>query len=94
MPVARRRLEQALSAKLGMRLDVSRDHRYYELYVDGEWVLQTKVSTGTGHQEIGDPIVAKIAKEMNVTRRQLNDLVQCPMSYADYVAHLRRLGRL
>jgi hypothetical protein len=72
-----------------MRRDSTRDHRYYELYIDGQWVLQTKISTGTGYREIGDTLVARIAKQLRVDKRQLTDLVDCSMSYDDYVAHLR-----
>lgn len=77
-----------------MRLDATRDHRFYELYVDGQWVLQTKISTGTGYATLADPLVARIAKDLRVDKRQLNDILNCPMSYDDYIDHLRERGVL
>lgn len=94
MQIARNRLESTLKSKLQMRIDSKRDHRFYELYIDDQWVLQTKVSTGTSYSELGDPLLAKIAKQLKVSKRQLTDLVNCPMSYDDYIEHLRMNGVL
>ncbi len=89
MMFSRDRVEEMLDGKLEMRLDERRDHRYYEFFFDGQWVLQTKVSTGTGYRDVGDSLIGKMTKQLLVNRRQFADLVNCPMTYDDYVRHLR-----
>jgi hypothetical protein len=91
---ARRELESAFRRKLLMEFEDGRDHRYDVLYVDGQWVLHTKISTGTRYRELGDALLAKIAKQLGVTRQQLDDLVECPMSLDDWVRQLRNAGRI
>ena len=90
----RDRVEHTLRHKLGMRVDDKRDHRFYELFVGDQWVLQTKVSTGTSYRDLGDPLLAKIAGQLKVNKAQLRDLVNCPMEYDDYINHLRATGEL
>jgi hypothetical protein len=92
--IARNRLEGTLQSKLQMRIDTKRDHRFFELYVDDQWVLQTKVSTGTKYRELGDALLAQIATQLKVSKRQLTDLVNCPMGYDEYIEHLRMKGVL
>lgn len=82
MPLKRDQVERALRSKLMMRLDEGRDHRYYELYVDDQFVLQTKISTGTGYRNLGTPLVSKIAKQLKVSNTQFQDLVTCASSTA------------
>ena len=91
---ARREIESAFRRKLLMEIEDEQGHRYYVLYVDGQWVLQTKISTGTRYRELGDAPLAKIAKQLGVTRQQLDDLVECSMSREEWVRHLRDVGRL
>lgn len=94
MQIARNRLEGTPQSKLQMRVDSKRDHHFYELCIDDQWVLQTKVSTGTGYRELGDSLLAQIAKQLRVDKRQLTDLVNCPMGYDEYIEHLRMKGVL
>lgn len=91
---ARRGLESALRHKLLMEVEDDRDHRYYVLSVDGQWVLQTKISTGTRYRDLGDALLAKIARQLAVNRSQLDDLIDCPMSREDWIRHLREVGKL
>ena len=79
MALSREDRERALLRKLGMRLDDRRDHRFYELYVEDRWVLQTKLSTGTKYRQLGDPLVAKIARKRRGSPSELRAIVQCPL---------------
>ena len=69
-----------------------RDHRYYRLYVNGRYVLKTKVSVGTGHQTIGPDVVSQMAKQLRVPTSFLRDLDACTKSLEDYLQHLRASG--
>ena len=89
MALSREDTERALLRKLGMRLDDRRDHRFYELYVDDRWVLQSKISTGTKYRQLGDPLVAKIARELRVSPSELRAIVQCPLDREGYLQLLR-----
>jgi hypothetical protein len=87
----RKQIEGALSQK-GFRLD-ERDHRFYFLYVDGlKTGIYTYVSTGPKYKTIQAPLIAKMARELRLTKSEFADLVQCPMDGPSYVAKLRELG--
>jgi len=35
-----------------------------------------------------------VKKQLGISKQQLFALVNCPLSYEDYVAHLRQTGRI
>jgi len=87
-------VEAMLRNKLEAILDSSKDHRFYELYAEGQWVFRTKVSTGGKYRSLGDDLIAKMAKQCFVNNKQFIDLVDCPMSKAQWVAHLKANGHI
>jgi hypothetical protein len=93
MPLERAHIEAGLRSK-GF-VEEERDHRFYTLVVNGRYTgIWTKTSRGTGYKTLGDNLVAKIARELKLSRKQFEDLVQCPMSFEQYVAHLRERDEL
>ena len=85
-------LESALLSK-GFRRD-NRHHRYYWLY-DGEKKTSVKTFLSHGFGEYGDNLLAQIRKGLGLeNKRQLLDLIQCPMSQQDLIDYLRATGRI
>ena len=67
---------------------VQRDHTYLFFSVEGRKSgVHTKISHG--NKEYGDNILSLVARQLRITTKQLDDLLDCPMSYEDYLAILR-----
>ena len=91
MPKSAREVGAGLQKK-GFRLRDSH-HTFYHLYVDDH---KTTVWTKISHseKEIGDRLLALMAREVKLNRSQFIDLIECPLSYQDYVEHLRNEGHV
>ena len=91
MPLKARVLERGLLRK-GFRVVESR-HRQYRYYtVNGS---RTNVQTLTSHgsdRDIGDHRLGQMARQLNLTRRQFDQLIDCSLSQADFEAMMRRGG--
>jgi len=82
MPLERDAIEASLLKK-GFVM-TSGDHRFYELVVLGKKTgVGTKISMGTSYKTYSDSLLAKIAKQLNITKSQLVELVNCPLSATD-----------
>lgn len=69
-------------------ITVQRDHTYLFFSVGGRKSgIHTKISHG--NKEYGDNILSLIARQLRITTKQLDDLLDCPMSYEDHLAILR-----
>jgi predicted RNA binding protein YcfA (HicA-like mRNA interferase family) len=69
------------------------DHHFYSLVVGGKKTgIFTKVSHG--EREIHDGLLAQMAKQTKLVKKDFLDLVDCPMSAADYLKKLRDGGHL
>lgn len=67
---------------------VQRDHPYLFFSVEGRKSgIHTKISHG--NKECGDNILSLVARQLRITTKQLDDLLDCPMRYEDYLAILR-----
>ena len=67
---------------------VQRDHTYLFFSVEGRKSgIHTKISHG--NKEYGDNILSLVARQLRITTKQLDDLLDCPMSYEDYLSILR-----
>lgn len=67
---------------------VQRDHTYLFFSVGGrKSSIHTKISHG--NKEYGDHILSLVARQLRITTKQLDDLLDCPMSHEDYLAILR-----
>jgi hypothetical protein len=69
-------------------ITVQGDHTFLFLSVEGrKSSIRTKISHG--NKEYGDNILSLVARQLRITTKQLDDLLDCPMSYEDYLAILR-----
>lgn len=92
MPLERRELERTLR-ELGFVLS-ERDHEVFELYVNRRRIIYVQMSRGWAYRTLGEPILAKIAREMRVTRAFLYELVRGTKTKEDYLDELRKQGLL
>ena len=84
-----RKLEKALLSK-GFEKD-NTHHRMLWFHVDGK---KTAIRTRISHdvKDYGDPLLSEMSKQVKLPRKKFTDLIECPMSLADYVGHLRDAG--
>lgn len=85
MPIRSSDLERMYQGKLGAELRVGK-HRIYTIWHDGRKLAITEISHGS--MEYSESLLGRVAKQLKVNRRQLQDLLDCPMSRSDYVAHV------
>ena len=66
-------------------------HIRMNLYVDD---VQTSVTTFMqfSQKPLRDTLIKLLAEQCHLSKRNFVDLVECPMSRKDYIAHLRGLG--
>ena len=67
-------------------------HKMATLYYEGRAILRTRISHGRG--DIPSMIVAKLRGQLRVTEEQLRNLVDCTMTYENYIELLRDKGLL
>ena len=64
---------------------------HYRLYVDGKkTIVYTMISHG--EKQIHDGLLGTMSKQVKLTRKQFNDLIDCPLKLEDYVEILRKSG--
>ena len=85
-------IERALLAK-GFRYS-NRDHRFLVLYVDDKpRDVRTKVSHGG--PDYGDGLLSQVQRQLRLpSKRNLLELIDCPMSEDDYLSVLREQGTI
>jgi hypothetical protein len=67
------------------------DHTFYHLYVEGKKTgVYTKISHG--EKEIRDGLLGAMARQVKLTRKQFNDLIDCPLTADEYVKLMRKAG--
>ncbi len=64
---------------------VADSHHHYFIYysIDGKKTT-VKTKTSHGHREISDGLIAKMARQVKVSRSEFLDLIDCPLSRKDY----------
>ena len=82
----RRAVERAIMRKLHF-VRSNTDHRRLELWCNGKVVARTKTSHGAD-ASLSDRLVAMMARQLHISSRQLQQTVQCPFSFTDYLAVL------
>ena len=60
------------------------DHCYFTLYVDGKKEVSTHISQGDNFDIRADEI-GFMAKQLGITNQDFRDLVNCPLSVAEYI---------
>ena len=84
----KRRLRRTFTGKCGADEDPSGDHLwFYFLDADGAVLAHTKLSHGADN-DIGEPLLSKIAQDVNLNSRGLVDLVNCTMDAGTFYANL------
>lgn len=91
MPRDAREVMSALEKKGFVRRDAK--HVFFHLLVDGR---KTKIWTKVSHgeREISDNLFALMARQLLLSTKQLRQLVECPLSQAEYVTELRKGGHV
>ena len=76
--------------KKGFQSENSKDV-HYRLYVNGKKTMVcTKISHG--EKEIHDGLLGAMARQLKLSRKQFNDLVDCPLQQHEYLKILRDIG--
>lgn len=66
-------------------------HNYFILYVDGKKTsIRTRISHGK--KEYGENLLQAMSKQLKLSRVLFDDLLDCPLSYNDYVDILVESG--
>lgn len=69
------------------------DHKYYFLYInDRKTSIFTKISHGEG--EINDFLIKQMSKQTRLEKNEFLDLINCPLSYEEYIELLKQRGHL
>jgi hypothetical protein len=84
----------ALQAK-GFRPDGTTDHDYYRFYYqDRPTTIRTKMSHGKDEISRSGTLFKYIKGQLKLTASELEDLLNCPMSEAEYTALLIAQGHV
>jgi predicted RNA binding protein YcfA (HicA-like mRNA interferase family) len=76
----------------GFTLDEG-DHTFYRLFVDGKNTgIRTKISHG--EREIHDGLLAQMAKQTKLVKKEFLELVDCPLTLERYLELLRERDHL
>jgi len=89
-----RNIDSALRKK-GFLRDSDGDHvHYYLLHGSGtQTPIKTKMSHGMMGDTIGAKLISEMAHQLHLTKKQFLDLIDCPLSEADFRGILREQGR-
>ncbi|MEA3557881.1 MAG: hypothetical protein U9R75_01380 [Candidatus Thermoplasmatota archaeon] len=59
------------------------DHYWYVLYFNGKKTsVRTKISYGK--KEYDDSLLSKMSGQLRITKKELLDLIDCPLGYEEY----------
>lgn len=80
-------IESALSKK-GFEKKESH-HKKYTLYVNGK---RTSIYTfiSHGNKEYGDNLLNKMKDQLHISRKELEELIMCPLKHEDYIQILHK----
>ena len=81
--------------KIFKKLDLevrSTTHKYGWLVVNNRKILRVHYSHGRG--DIPEKIANKIRGQLKLSQKDLRDLIDCPLTYGDYINILKRKGIL
>jgi hypothetical protein len=86
-----RQVQKALLKK-GFAQVCSRHRRLFLMIKGKQTAINTSISHGTG--EYDDGLLSMMAHELKLPKPRLVDLIKCPLTYEEYVSHLRQTGAL
>jgi len=73
---------QASLVRKGMILKKGH-HKIFRLEIDGVTTVITRISHG--ENELGDTLLAEMAKQVKLNKKQFLDLIECPLSQAEWI---------
>jgi alpha-galactosidase len=91
MPVSGRKMDRILVNVLGFERRMGR-HQIYILRIGGKQVARTLISHGV--REIGDDLMAMMARQMGITLFQLKKIIAGKMGREEYYRLLKEQGRI
>jgi hypothetical protein len=92
MPRERAQISASLQTK-GFTLTVGDDHDFLVFSHAGlTRAVFTKLSRGTAYREYSDKLLGEMCRQLQITRGQLNRLIDCPMDGPEYVGVLLDRG--
>lgn len=81
-----RRLRRTWTNKLGAEVETDSDHIYYFMRINGISHRIGKVSHSCrGADDVLDYVITDTARRMKVTKPELNEIVNCTKSKAEYI---------
>jgi len=80
----------------GFTEDSARHHIFLRLMFEGKHThIYTKCSHGADKDDVGHGLVTAMRKQLELeTKRQVEDLVNCPMTQEEYIQTLLDSGKL
>jgi hypothetical protein len=70
-------------------------HEYLRFYLNGKPTsVVTFLSRGSGYKTYASALLAEMAHQLHLTKQQLLDLIDCPLSEQDYTSLLQQQGIL
>lgn len=86
MQRTRQQIMSSLGKKGFTETDSYRDHYYFMYYTQSgkKTRIITKLSRGTHYKSIGNSLLNMMAKECKLNKNDFMDLIDCPLSRADY----------
>jgi len=93
VPFKQKVVESGLKKK-GFGQSEAAHHRYFYYHtLDG---LKTSVYTYTSHgnKEIGDYLIAQMAKQCQLSKREFENLIECPLKQPEYEKLLLKSGKI
>ncbi len=91
MPRDAREVEASLTKK-GFQARQGKD-RFFHLMVNGlKTPVWTKISQG--EKEIHDGLIAAMTRQLRLSKKDFNDLIDCPLTEAEYTKRLRQAGHI
>ncbi len=91
MPISARKMDRILVSVLGFERRMGR-HQIYILRTGGRQVARTLISHGA--REIGDDLMATMARQMGITLSQLKKIIAGKIGREEYYRSLEEQGRI
>ncbi len=83
MPRERSQIRRSLETKGFVLRDG--DHEYYSFYLNSKKTsIRTKLSRGAAYKDYSDQLLGDIAHQLSLTRQELLEFIDCPMSEKEY----------
>ena len=93
MQIERDTIREKLEAK-GFKNE-SKDHEFYYLYCNGKKMsVFTKISHGSKYKDYGDSLIAKVHRQMSITKKEFLDFIECSLTKEKYIALLIERGKI